>query len=140
MEEISVLTQFKFLKTHLLERYQRTTISTEHSRRTITVNNKAFKKYAERDRTIPPDFQPGENVWLSSKDINTMRPTKKLSERWLGPFEVLKKISSHAYHLKFPQQTKKVHPVFHVSLNEPVKKSNITNQHKLPSPPVIVEE
>ncbi|MBW0593904.1 hypothetical protein O181_133619 [Austropuccinia psidii MF-1] len=72
---------------------------------------KHFKKYADRNRSIPPDFQPGD-----------------------------KKIGSHAYHLKLPQQWKSVHPVFHVSLLEPVKQSTIPNQHQLPPPPVIVEE
>ncbi|MBW0530558.1 hypothetical protein O181_070273 [Austropuccinia psidii MF-1] len=42
-----------------------------------------FKKYADRNRSIPPDFQPGKKVWLASKNIKTKRPTKKLSERWL---------------------------------------------------------
>ncbi|MBW0593630.1 hypothetical protein O181_133345 [Austropuccinia psidii MF-1] len=63
-----------------------------------------FKKYSDRNRAIPPDFQPRDKVWLASKNIKTTRPTKKLSERLLGPFEVLKKIGSHAYHLKLPQQ------------------------------------
>ncbi|MBW0556803.1 hypothetical protein O181_096518 [Austropuccinia psidii MF-1] len=80
-----------------------------------------FKKYADRNRSITPDFQPGDKVWIASKNIKTTRPTKKLSERWLGPFEVIKKFGSHAYHLKLPQQWKSVHPVFHVSLLEPVK-------------------
>ncbi|MBW0524648.1 hypothetical protein O181_064363 [Austropuccinia psidii MF-1] len=99
-----------------------------------------FKKYAERNRAIPPDFQPGDKVWLAFKNIKTERPTKRLPERWLGPFEVIKKIGSHAYHLKLPQQWKSVHPVFHVSLLEPVKQSAIPNQHQLPPPPVLVEE
>ncbi|MBW0489680.1 hypothetical protein O181_029395 [Austropuccinia psidii MF-1] len=61
-----------------------------------------FKKYADRNRSIPPDFQPGD---------------------------------------KLPQQWKSVHPVFHVSLLEPVKQSAIPNQHQLPQPPpVLVEE
>ncbi|MBW0488932.1 hypothetical protein O181_028647 [Austropuccinia psidii MF-1] len=101
---------------------------------------KCFKKYADRNRAISSNFQPREKVWLPSKNIKTSRPTKKLSERWLGPFEVLKKIGSHAYHLKFPQQWKSVQLVFHVSLLEPVKKSAIPNQHHLPPPAVIVEE
>ncbi|MBW0557803.1 hypothetical protein O181_097518 [Austropuccinia psidii MF-1] len=63
-----------------------------------------FKEYADRNGAIPPYFQPGDKVWLASKSIKTTRPTKKLSERWLGPFEALKKIGSHAYHLKFPQK------------------------------------
>ncbi|MBW0511273.1 hypothetical protein O181_050988 [Austropuccinia psidii MF-1] len=88
---------------------------------------KHFKKYADRNRAIPPDFQPGDKVWLASKNIKTRRPTKKLSERWLGPFEVLKKIGSHAYHLKLPQQWKSVHSVFHLFLLEPLKQSTIPN-------------
>ncbi|MBW0566565.1 hypothetical protein O181_106280 [Austropuccinia psidii MF-1] len=43
-----------------------------------------FKKYADGNRKISPDFQPGDKVWLASKNIKTTRPTKKLSERCLG--------------------------------------------------------
>ncbi|MBW0464231.1 hypothetical protein O181_003946 [Austropuccinia psidii MF-1] len=99
-----------------------------------------LKKYADRNSAIPPDFQPGSKVWLASKNIKTTRPTKKVSERWLGPFEVIQKISSHAYHLKLPQKWNSIHPVFHVSLLEPVKHSNIPNQHQFPPPPLIVQE
>ncbi|MBW0532482.1 hypothetical protein O181_072197 [Austropuccinia psidii MF-1] len=38
-------------------------------------------------------------VLLSSKNIKSTQPTKKLSERWLFPFPILKEVSSHAYHL-----------------------------------------
>ncbi|MBW0525191.1 hypothetical protein O181_064906 [Austropuccinia psidii MF-1] len=65
---------------------------------------KRFKKYADRNRASPRDFQPGDKVWLASKNIKTTRPTKKLSESLVGPFEVLKKIGSHAYNLKLPQK------------------------------------
>ncbi|MBW0474334.1 hypothetical protein O181_014049 [Austropuccinia psidii MF-1] len=47
---------------------------------------KCFKKYADRNRAIPPDFQPGDKVWLASKNIKTTGHTKKLSERWLRLF------------------------------------------------------
>ncbi|MBW0518684.1 hypothetical protein O181_058399 [Austropuccinia psidii MF-1] len=86
-----------------------------------------FMRYPDRNRTIPPDFQPGDRVWLASKKRKTTRPTKKLSERCLGPFEVLKRIGSHAYHHMLPQQWKSVHPEFHVFLLQPVKKLNIPN-------------
>ncbi|MBW0512652.1 hypothetical protein O181_052367 [Austropuccinia psidii MF-1] len=79
-------------------------------------------------------------VWLSSKNIKANRPTKEFSERWLGPFPILKKFSTHAYHLKFPSQLKSVHPVFHISLLEPVKTSKIPNRHQEPPPPIIIEE
>ncbi|MBW0580516.1 hypothetical protein O181_120231, partial [Austropuccinia psidii MF-1] len=101
-----------------------------------------FKKYADRNTTIPPDFQSGDKVWVAYNNIKTTRPTKKLSERWLGPFEVWKKVGSHAYHLNLPLKWKSVHSVFHVSLLEPLKNSSIPNQNKFPPPPppILVEE
>ncbi|MBW0564003.1 hypothetical protein O181_103718 [Austropuccinia psidii MF-1] len=79
-------------------------------------------------------------VWLSSKNIKSTRPTKKLPERWLGPFPILKKVRNHAYHLKLPSQWKSIQPVFHISLLEPVKTSTIPNKHQEPPPPIIIEE
>ncbi|MBW0505590.1 hypothetical protein O181_045305 [Austropuccinia psidii MF-1] len=118
----------------------KTPISTASCQRRIRVRNRRLKKYVDRNRSIPPNFQTRDKVWLASKNINTTRPTKKLSERWLGPFEVTKKIGIHTYHLKLPQQWKSVHPVFHVSLLEPVKKSSIPNRNQLLPPPALVEE
>ncbi|MBW0505913.1 hypothetical protein O181_045628 [Austropuccinia psidii MF-1] len=99
-----------------------------------------FKKYADRNRTITPYFQPVDKVLLASKSIKTTRPTKKLSERFLVPLKVFKNIRSHAYHLKFPLKWKTVQPVFHVSLLELVKQSSIQQQNQFPPPPIIVEE
>ncbi|MBW0461637.1 hypothetical protein O181_001352 [Austropuccinia psidii MF-1] len=99
-----------------------------------------FKRYADKSRASLPDFNPGDVVWLSSKNIKSTRPTKKLSERWLGPFPSLKKVSTHAYHLTLPSQWKSIHPVFHISLLEPVKTSTIPNQNQEPPPPNINEE
>ncbi|MBW0499068.1 hypothetical protein O181_038783 [Austropuccinia psidii MF-1] len=60
-------------------------ISTASSQRRIRVNNNKIQEYTDRNRTITPYFKPGDKVWLASKNIKTKRPTKKLSERWLGP-------------------------------------------------------
>ncbi|MBW0526543.1 hypothetical protein O181_066258 [Austropuccinia psidii MF-1] len=79
-------------------------------------------------------------VWPSSTIIQSTRPTKKPSERWLGLFPILKKISTYASHLKLPSQWKSIHPVFRISLLEPVKKSTIPNWRQDPPPPFILEE
>ncbi|MBW0560381.1 hypothetical protein O181_100096 [Austropuccinia psidii MF-1] len=71
---------------------------------------------------------------------NQPDPPKKLSERWLGPFPILKKVSTYAYNLKLPSQWKSIHPVFHISLLEPVKKSTIPTRHQDPPPPITIEE
>ncbi|MBW0486029.1 hypothetical protein O181_025744 [Austropuccinia psidii MF-1] len=39
-----------------------------------------------------------------------------------------------------PPQWKSIHPVFHISLLEPVKTSTIPNRNQEPPPPIIIEE
>ncbi|MBW0495824.1 hypothetical protein O181_035539 [Austropuccinia psidii MF-1] len=109
-------------------------------KRGIEVAINRFKRYADKSRANPLVFNPGDMVWLSSKNIKSTRTTKKLSERWLGPFTILKKVSTHAYHLKLPSQWNSIHPVFPISLLEPVKTSTIPNRHQEPPPPIIIEE
>ncbi|MBW0572094.1 hypothetical protein O181_111809, partial [Austropuccinia psidii MF-1] len=83
---------------------------------------------------------PGQEKTLKLVKWDFHGPTKKLSERWLGPFQILNKVSTHAYHLKLPSQWKSIHPGFHISLLEPVKTSTIPNRHQGPPPPIIIEE
>ncbi|MBW0593599.1 hypothetical protein O181_133314, partial [Austropuccinia psidii MF-1] len=109
-------------------------------RRELEASINRFKRYADKSRASSPYFNPGEMVCLSSKNIKSNRPTKSLSERWLGPFPILKKVSTHSYHLKLPSQWKSIHPVFHISLLEPVKKSTISNWNQEPPSPIIIEK
>ena len=36
-------------------------------------------KYYDRTRTTAPDYQPGDKVYLDASDIQTTRPSRKLS-------------------------------------------------------------
>ncbi|MBW0478113.1 hypothetical protein O181_017828 [Austropuccinia psidii MF-1] len=99
-----------------------------------------FKRYTYKSRASPPVFHSGDMVWYSSKNIRSNRPTKKFSERLLGPFPVLKEVSTHSYHLNLPSQQKPIHPVFHISILEPVKTSTIPNWHQENPPPIIIKE
>ncbi|MBW0507700.1 hypothetical protein O181_047415 [Austropuccinia psidii MF-1] len=108
-------------------------------KRELEVAINRFKRYAYKSKESLPVFNPGDMVWLSSKNIKSTRPTKKLSERWLGPFPILKKVSSHTYHLKLPYKWKSINPVFPISLLEPVRTSTIPNWHQGPPPPIIIQ-
>ncbi|MBW0465027.1 hypothetical protein O181_004742 [Austropuccinia psidii MF-1] len=68
-------------------------------KRELEVYINRFKRYADRSRASSPVLNAGDMVWLSSKNMKSTRPTKKLSERWLGPFPILRKVRTHAYHL-----------------------------------------
>ncbi|MBW0486155.1 hypothetical protein O181_025870 [Austropuccinia psidii MF-1] len=73
-------------------------------KRELEVSINRLKRYADKSKESPPVFNPGDMVWLSSKNIKSTRPTKKLQERWLDPFPILKKGITHSYHLKFLSQ------------------------------------
>ncbi|MBW0523693.1 hypothetical protein O181_063408 [Austropuccinia psidii MF-1] len=48
-------------------------------KRELEVAINRLKRYAEKIRASPPVFNPGDMVWLLSKNIKSARPTKKLS-------------------------------------------------------------
>jgi hypothetical protein len=76
----------------------------------------AQERYKQADKgKPPPEFAPGDKVWLLASNITSQRPNKKLNNKQYGPFPVLEKIGSHAYRLALPE-TMKIHDVFHVSL------------------------
>jgi hypothetical protein len=92
-----------------------------------------------RGKNLP--FQVGDKVWLDSRNIKTSRPTKKLDDKWFGPFPIVKVISDNAYKLKLTPAFAKVHPVFHITL---LRKANEDQIKERPSPvhpePEIDEE
>ena len=67
-----------------------------------------------KDRT----YRLGEMVMLSTKNIRLRRASKKLADRYVGPFEVIKVIGKNAYRLNLPKKYGRIHPTFHVSLLE----------------------
>ena len=72
-----------------------------------------MKKNADMHRS-DSTFKVGELVWLSTTILRTARPCRKLEFRRVGPFEIIKVLSSVSYKLKLPP-TMRIHPVFHVS-------------------------
>jgi len=69
-------------------------------------------KYAGRKEMI---FKVGDKVWLSTRNIHTTRPCKKLDYKRAGPYTGSKMINRNAYKSDLPK-TMRIHDVFHVSL------------------------
>ncbi|OCB88298.1 hypothetical protein A7U60_g4500 [Sanghuangporus baumii] len=61
-----------------------------------------------------------------------IRPTKKMDDKWFGPFKVVKKIGASAYRLKLLKTWKKVHPVFNEILLKPAIQLSFESQKKPP--------
>ena len=59
-----------------------------------------YKKSADNRRSLAPEINVGDHVFVLAKFIKTTRPSKKLSEKFLGPFKVSDRLGLHSYHVK----------------------------------------
>jgi hypothetical protein len=82
-------------------------------------------------------FGVGDKVWLLLTNIKTARPSKKLDWKRLGPFPIMKRIGVQAYQLCLPSSMK-IHDVFHVSLLEPYRPSEIPGRVPPLPPPILL--
>ncbi|SOV05166.1 uncharacterized protein UDID_17854 [Ustilago sp. UG-2017a] len=105
----------------------------EYVRGELVKANSQLAEQFDKRRLPAPQFRPGDRVWLSADNIRSLRPTKKLDYRRLGPFSVSEIISSHAYRLQLPPSMK-IHNVFHVDRLEPYVANTIPNRVQLPPP------
>ena len=96
------------------------------------------KRLADRRRIPAPCYQVGQRVWLSAKDIPLKTESRKLSPRFIGPYEILAIINPSAVRLKLPSSLK-VHPTFHVSLIKPVSTSALCPPARPPPPARLIE-
>ncbi|MCF6774907.1 hypothetical protein L3H44_10975 [Corynebacterium sp. MC-12] len=76
------------------------------------------KSYADiRRRGL--EFSVGDWVFLKvspMKGVMRFGKKGKLSPRYIGPYQIIKRFGQVAYELELPQELSMVHPVFHVSM------------------------
>ena len=74
-----------------------------------------MKRYADQSRKDTEDWKKGDRVLLSTKDlVFKERPVKKLTERYVGPYEIEKVVSSNIVKLQLPISMR-IHLVVNVS-------------------------
>ena len=61
----------------------------EELRKAILSSQEQYQRSADKNRIPPPDFKVGDKVYVKVKFFHTTRPTKKLSEKYLGPYKII---------------------------------------------------
>ena len=73
------------------------------------------------------------------KYFHTTQPSKKLSEKNLGPYKITTIPGSHSFTLHLPQHFHSVHPVFHISQLEPAEPEPFPQCIQPLPPPVEID-
>jgi len=79
-----------------------------------------------------------DQVFVLVKFIRTTQLSRKLSEKYLGPFEVTGQPGTHLYLIRLPEHLRSIHLVFHISQLEPALTSQIPNCYNPPLPPIEI--
>ncbi|KAK3507042.1 hypothetical protein QTP70_001588 [Hemibagrus guttatus] len=77
---------------------------------------------ADRHRRPHPAYQVGQMVWLSTRNLRLKLPCRKLSPKFIGPFEIVRQVNPVAYRLRLPASYR-ICPTFHASLLKPAHAS-----------------
>ena len=98
-----------------------------------------MKKQADRNRKEAEEYKVEDRVLISTKDFSVelmKRATKKLTEKFIGPYVVKKIVLENIVELELPVLLR-IHPV--VNVRRIVKyREQVEGQKKIPSPPVEV--
>ena len=110
----------------------------QYLREEMAAAQKRYQGPADARRSPAPDFKVSDQVYVKAKYFRSTRPSKKLSEKNLGPYPIIAQVGTLSFTIRFPASMRAVHPVFHVSQLEPAMPNTIPNRSQPPPPPVKV--
>ena len=111
----------------------------EEAEAALRKTQEEMKKYADRSRKKMEEWKKGDQVLLSTKNlVFKERPSKKLTERYVGPYAIEEVVSSNAVKLQLPGLIR-IHLVVNVSWIVKYKEQ-VKGQKKEKGKPVDIEE
>jgi hypothetical protein len=113
-----------------------------HSKLQINIqeSQECYQQFADKNWIPPLEFKVGDKAFVRAKFFQTTWPSKKLSKKYLGPFDIINQVGPLSWTLRLPTTMHAVHPVFHVSMLEPSTPNSIPNHIQPPPPLVIIDE
>ena len=84
------------------------------------------------------EFFVGDKVFINSDHIHTTRPSRKLSEKFFGPFTIIAQAGTHSFTLHLPESMHSIHSIFHISMIKPETPNPFPGQNSVPDSLVII--
>ena len=111
----------------------------EEAKSTLVKSQEEMKRQADKNRKEAEEYRVGDKVLISTKDFSAeliKRATKKLIEKFIGPYVVKKIVLENVVELELPASLR-IHLV--VNVRRIVKyREQVEGQKKIPPPPVEV--
>src|SRR5271154_4356118 len=110
----------------------------EEAEAALTKASDEIKCFADFRRGNGLTLKVGDKVYVDASDYTTERPSKKLSNKRIGPYLILEIINDNAFKLKLPSSMK-IYPVFTRSKLRLYSPPTIPGQSMTPQGPVVIE-
>ena len=98
-----------------------------------------YQKSADARCSPAPDFKVGDKVFVKAQFFQTTQPSKKLSKKYLRPYEIISQPGTLLFTLCLSESMCSVHPVFHVSMLKPATSNTFSERIQLAPAPVIID-
>jgi len=95
-----------------------------------------MKRNYDKHRKPAPEFKVGDRVYVEATNLETNRPSRKLSDKRLGPYEIVDKVGSSSYRVRLPGNTRKYN-VFNEALLTPYHEPPTHRRDERPAPEII---
>jgi transposase InsO family protein len=88
------------------------------------------------------EFDIGEQVMLSTENLNIDHRARKLVAKYAGPHKVIEHPTPNTYRLELPPELSRIHPVFNSSQLKPYKEDNVRfiDRPQITRPPAVIED
>ncbi|GLB36639.1 putative retrotransposable element tf2 155 kda protein type 1-like [Lyophyllum shimeji] len=117
------------------EFFERMKLAQKEAKAALAKAKDDMARYYDQRRIPAPEYKPGDRVYLDASDIQTTRPSKKLSHRYLGPYTIERQVGPLAYKLRLPRSMSRLHPVFNTVKLRLAPPDPIPGRRARPPPP-----
>ena len=105
----------------------------------ISTAQQYYQKSTNAQHSPTLDFKVDDKVFVKAKFFQTTWPSKKLSEKYFGPYEIIIQLSTLLFTLCLPESIHSVHPIFHVFMLKPTMFNTFSKRIQLVPAPVIID-
>ena len=97
----------------------------QHLQESMAATQLRYHGTADAHQLPAPEFPIRSWAFVKAQFFHTTHPSKKLADKFLGPYKVIAQPGTHLVTLQLPDNLCAIHLVFHVSMLEPATPNTI---------------